>query len=101
MLTEKEASLAFPLNEVPELKKTSRGVKAVTFEKNDAALIFATALPAAEETFLFKGKTISVEFDRPVALQIDGETILGVTKYEACIPSLYVKKENEAATVEA
>lgn len=49
----------------------------------------------------FKGKTISVEFDRPVALQIDGETILGVTKYEACIPSLYVKKENEAATVEA
>lgn len=32
---------------------------------------------------LFKGKEVSVEFDRPVALQIDGETILGVTKYTA------------------
>ena len=29
-----------------------------------------------------EGKNIIVEFDRPCALQIDGETILGVTKYE-------------------
>ena len=29
------------------------------------------------------GKNITVEFDRPVALQIDGETILGVTSYTA------------------
>ena len=29
------------------------------------------------------GKEIKVEFDRPVALQIDGETILGVTSYTA------------------
>ena len=27
------------------------------------------------------GQTIKVEFDRPTALQIDGETILGVTEY--------------------
>ena len=27
------------------------------------------------------GHTITVEFDRPTALQIDGETILGVTRY--------------------
>lgn len=27
------------------------------------------------------GKNVTVEFDRPTALQIDGETILGVTKY--------------------
>lgn len=27
------------------------------------------------------GKDITVEFDRPTALQIDGETVLGVTKY--------------------
>ena len=27
------------------------------------------------------GKNITVEFDRPTALQIDGETILGVTGY--------------------
>ena len=29
----------------------------------------------------FVGDEITVEFDRPNALQIDGETILGVTKY--------------------
>lgn len=29
------------------------------------------------------GKNISVEFDRPVALQIDGETVLDVTSYTA------------------
>lgn len=32
---------------------------------------------------LFEGKCVEVEFDRPVALQIDGETVLGVTKYKA------------------
>lgn len=31
---------------------------------------------------IFKGKNISVEFNRPVALQIDGETYLNVSKYE-------------------
>ena len=32
---------------------------------------------------VLSGKTIKVEFDRPTALQIDGETILDVTSYEA------------------
>ena len=32
---------------------------------------------------IFVGKEITVEFDRPVAAQIDGETILNVTKCEA------------------
>ncbi len=32
---------------------------------------------------VLRGKDISVKFDRPVALQIDGETILGVTEYSA------------------
>jgi diacylglycerol kinase family enzyme len=32
---------------------------------------------------VFSGKEITVEFDRPTAIQIDGETILGVTKYTA------------------
>lgn len=32
-----------------------------------------------------RGKTIKVEFDRPVALQVDGETILDVTSYEASV----------------
>ena len=30
---------------------------------------------------IFTGKDITVKFDRPVALQIDGETVLGVTEY--------------------
>lgn len=32
---------------------------------------------------VLRGKNISVEFDRPVALQIDGETVLDVTSYTA------------------
>lgn len=32
---------------------------------------------------ILSGKEITVEFDRPVALQIDGETISGVTSYTA------------------
>lgn len=30
---------------------------------------------------VFTGRNVTVEFDRPTALQIDGETVLGVTKY--------------------
>lgn len=30
---------------------------------------------------IFTGKDITVKFDRPVALQIDGETVLGVSEY--------------------
>lgn len=30
------------------------------------------------------GKQITVRFDRPTALQIDGETVLGVTEYTVC-----------------
>ena len=29
----------------------------------------------------FTGKDVKVEFDRPIALQVDGETVLGVTSY--------------------
>lgn len=32
---------------------------------------------------VFEGKDICVRFDRPTALQIDGETVLGVTEYRA------------------
>ena len=32
---------------------------------------------------ILEGKNITVEFDRPTSLQIDGETILGVTSYTA------------------
>ncbi len=42
---------------------------------------------------IFSGKEISVEFDSPRALQIDGETILGVTKYSVCASSKVKAKE--------
>ena len=32
---------------------------------------------------ILTGKEIKVEFDQPTALQIDGETVLGVTEYTA------------------
>ncbi len=41
---------------------------------------------------LFEGKSIEVEFDRPVALQIDGETVPGVTKYKAYSSALVKEK---------
>ncbi len=34
------------------------------------------------------GKEITVKFDRPVALQIDGETILNVSEYTACVDAV-------------
>lgn len=37
---------------------------------------------------ILRGKEISVEFDAPCALQIDGETVLGVTSYRATAHTL-------------
>lgn len=34
-----------------------------------------------EMVTVIEGKDISVKFDRPVAIQIDGETVLGITEY--------------------
>lgn len=46
------------------------------------------------------GKEITVEFDRPSPLQIDGETILGVKSYSAFCPSL-AEAQREAAEAQA
>ena len=43
------------------------------------------------------GKEITVEFDRPTPLQIDGETILDVTKYTACAAVCNMNKTKEYA----
>ena len=56
ILTEKKLSLGFPLEEVPELKKTSKGVKGITLEKNDY-VIYGTSLDEKIEEFTFDGKT--------------------------------------------
>ena len=60
ILTEKGLSLGFMLSEVSELKKTSRGVKAITLEKNDV-VCYATALDPNLETFTYKDKALSVK----------------------------------------
>lgn len=41
----------------------------------------------AKHVSVMKGKEITVEFDRPTPLQIDGETVLDVTKYSATATS--------------
>ncbi len=60
ILTDKGLSLGFPLTEVSELKKTSRGVKAITLEKNDT-ICFAIALNQNDESFQYNDKTLSVK----------------------------------------
>lgn len=49
-----------------------------------------------------KGHDITVEFDRPVALQIDGETVLGVKKYQvqsAALNSSVKKQKTKTITI--
>ncbi len=45
---------------------------------------------------ILEGKEITVEFDRPTSLQIDGETILGVTSYTASAQKVAAIKEKVA-----
>ena len=58
LLTKDGLSLGFPLSEVSELKKTSRGVKGITLEKEDT-VAFATVVQPAAETFEYEGKTLN------------------------------------------
>lgn len=58
ILTDKGLSLGFPLMEVSELKKTSRGVKAITLDKTDS-VCFATAVNPNDDTFIYDDKTLS------------------------------------------
>ncbi len=60
LLTEKGLSLGFPLSEVSEFKKTSRGVKAIALDKDDT-LVYATSVEQNTETFEYNGKTLSAK----------------------------------------
>lgn len=60
MLTKKGLSLGFPLEEVSELKKTSRGVKGITLEKEDN-VSFATTVDSNSEIFIFEGKELNAK----------------------------------------
>lgn len=60
ILTQNGLSLGFSLSEVTEMKKTGRGVKAITLDKNDY-IDFVTVQPVNEETFSYKEKTLSAK----------------------------------------
>lgn len=60
LLTEKGLSLGFPVNEVSELKKTSRGVKGIALEKDDL-VAYVTAVDANQETFEYEGKVLNAK----------------------------------------
>ncbi|MBE5935213.1 MAG: DNA topoisomerase 4 subunit A [Lachnospiraceae bacterium] len=60
ILTDKGLSLGFNLDEVSELKKTSRGVKGIDLGKDDS-VAYATVVPNTTETFEFNGKTLSAK----------------------------------------
>jgi len=49
LITKKGLSLGFPLYEVSELKKASRGIKGITLEKNDTVLYAAVVAPGCTE----------------------------------------------------
>lgn len=50
-----------------------------------------------KQVSILSGKKITVEFDRPVALQIDGETVLNVSSYTASTAAKSTVKERTAA----
>ncbi len=50
---------------------------------------------------IFRGHEIHVKFDRPTALQIDGETVLNVLEYTVKAPKLAAIKEEEKAAAVA
>lgn len=60
ILTEKGTSLGFLLDEIPEMKKTGRGVKSIELDKGDSVVL--TTIPkATEEFFIFKEKELSIK----------------------------------------
>ena len=48
-------------------------------------LFKGTHLKHEKHITLLEGKQITIEFDRPTPLQVDGETFLDVTSYTACL----------------
>ena len=55
MITGKGASLAFPLDQVNEFKKTSRGLKGITFTNDSDILVHADIISPDDEDLVFDG----------------------------------------------
>ncbi len=85
----------------PEQKRNSDKLSTMIFHnagKLKTLLIFPSIyngehIKHTRHVEVLSGNEITVEFDRPVALQIDGETILGVSSYTATMPKVSVIKE--------
>lgn len=60
LLTNQGLSLGFPVSEVSEFKKTSRGVKAITLDQDDY-LVYATVEPQSAETFCYEGRVLNAK----------------------------------------
>ena len=60
LITKKGLSLAFPLYEVSEFKKTSRGIKGITLDPEDS-LRYAAVIPPEQEEITFDGKTFHLK----------------------------------------
>ena len=61
VVTKNGCGLAFPLNEVPELKKTGRGVKAVSLDKNDTVIFAGVAGPDTDSLELPDGRSLNLK----------------------------------------
>ena len=89
----------------PEQKRNSDKISTMIFHdagKLKTLMIFPSLFKGehikhTNHVEILTGNEITVEFDRPVALQIDGETILGVSSYTATMPKVSVIKEKMAA----
>ncbi len=58
--TDKKLSLGFMLEDVPEFKKTGRGVKAISLDSKDS-IAFSTVLSIDEDIFVFDGQKYSAK----------------------------------------
>lgn len=59
MYTKRGLSLGYPLSEVPEMKKTGRGVRGILLDKDDT-VAFAGVFGPDDQTFTYNGKELSV-----------------------------------------
>ena len=56
MITAKGASLKFPLEQVNEFKKTSRGLKGITFTNDSDKLVHADIAAPDNDDLIFDGR---------------------------------------------
>ena len=91
----------------PEQKRNSGTVSTMIFHnsgKLKTLLMFPSLFKGEHikyknNTDILTGKNIKLEFNRPVALQIDGETILNVSSYSVQTPVLETEKEEASVSV--